>query len=225
MKRLFAVICLFIWMPIPAMGGWFGPSNYEECILKHMKGVTSDKAVLEIRKACRAKFPEKPIKKPKLRDVPKEVLEDITGEAWFKNKAHPDAKKDDPPVLRKTSDIPEEDFAKPHDDWVSIFATPDAPRIYNFYAKLHNDNAKWTIAEVEIRIFDKETKTYEYILSHEPASGGIRRITGVTQEEWEGLPPFKSKRFPFFVKKVPAKWEWDIVGAKGYRKPFFSFFK
>ena len=42
MKRLFTVICLFIWMPIPAMGGWFGPSNYEECILKSMKGVTSD---------------------------------------------------------------------------------------------------------------------------------------------------------------------------------------
>ena len=190
MKRLFTVICLFIWMPIPAMGGWFGPSNYEECILKNMKGVTSDKAVLEIRRACRAKFPEKPIKKPKLRDVPEKVLEDITGKAWF----------------------------------------TDAQLMYNFYARLHNDNAKWTITEVKIRIFDKATKTYEYILSNEGASwidihDVIKWEAMYLKGEPEVLSPFGSKRFPFFVKKVPAKWEWDIVGAKGYRKPFFSFFK
>ena len=57
MKRLFAVICLFIWMPIPAMGGWFGPSNYEECILENMKGVASDAAVRAIARVCRKKFP------------------------------------------------------------------------------------------------------------------------------------------------------------------------
>ena len=186
MKRLFTVICLLVWMPIPAMGGWFGPSNYDECILEHMKGVTSDKAVLEIRKACRAKFPKKPIKKPKLRDVPKKVLKDITGNAWFEDKAH-----------------------------------TNVPYMYNFYAELNNNNAKWTISEVKIRIFDKATKTYEYILSHE----GSDWIRWDDTKEWEGLPPFKSKRFPFFVKKAPAEWEWDIVGAKGYRKPFFSFFK
>jgi hypothetical protein len=89
LKRLFTVICLLIWMPIPAMGGWFGPSNYEECILKNMKGVTSDKAVLEIRKACRAKFPRKV--EEKYLDVPMRILKNVTGEAWFIDKAHPDA--------------------------------------------------------------------------------------------------------------------------------------
>jgi len=198
MKRLFTVICLFIWMPIPAMGGWFGPSNYEECILKNMKGVTSDKAVLEIRKACRAKFPKKPIKKQKLRDVPKKVLEDITGKAWFTDKAHSDAS--------------------------SIYKS-----IYNFYARLHNDNAKWTISKVKIRIFDKATKTYEYILSHEPTSPPTGRQLTVNDIEWKGefppLSPFKTEVFPFFAQKLPAEWEWTIVKAKGYRKPFFSFFK
>jgi hypothetical protein len=189
MKRLFTVICLFIWMPIPAMGGWFGPSNYEECILKNMKGVASDKAVLEIRRACRAKFPKKAIKKPKLRDVPKEVLEDITGDAWFEDKAH-----------------------------------TDAPRSFNFFARLRNNNAKWTITEVKIRIFDKATKKYEYILSHK-SSDGIRWVVIAGTKEWEELlPPLGAEVFPFFVKKVPAKWEWDIVGAKGYRKPFLFFF-
>ena len=190
MKRLFTVLFLWIWMSTPAMGGWFGPSNYEECILKNMKGVTSDKAVLEIRKACRAKFPKKPIKKPKLRDVPKKVLEDITGDAWFEDKAH-----------------------------------TDAPCIYNFYARLHNDNAKWTITEVKIRIFDKATKTYEYILSHEPSGDIFDEIESEMAQEWEELPPFETEVFPFFAQKLPVKWEWDIIGAKGYRKPFFSFFK
>jgi hypothetical protein len=177
----------------PCVGGWFGPSNYEECILKNMKGVTSDKAVLEIRKACRAKFPKKPIKKPKLRDVPKKVLEDITGDAWFTN-------------------------------------DPDAPCAYNFYARLHNDNAKWTITEVKIRIFDKATKTYEYILSNKRASTspGIQwDIFDSVESVLEGsedLYPFKSKRFPFFVKKVPIEREWTIVEAKGYREPFLFFF-
>lgn len=183
MKRLFTVICLFIWMPIPAMGGWFGPSNYEECILKNMKGVTSDKAVLEIRKACRAKFPKKPIKKPKIRDVPKKVLEDITGDAWFVDTVH-----------------------------------PNAPYSYNFFARLRNDNAKWTITEVKIRIFDKATKKYEYILS---GASWIDMFDPVP----EVLSPFGSERFTFFVKKVPAEWEWTIVKAKGYREPFLFFFK
>ena len=89
MKRLFTVICLLIWMPIPAMGGWFGPSNYEECILKNMKGVTSDEAARAIRRAYRAKFPRKVAEE--YDDVPMSVLKDITGEAWFIDKAHPDA--------------------------------------------------------------------------------------------------------------------------------------
>ena len=89
MKRLFTVICLFILMPIPAMGGWFGPNNYEECILENMKGVTSDEAAREIKRACRSKFPHKTVKD--FSDVPVSVLKNITGEAWFIDKAHPDA--------------------------------------------------------------------------------------------------------------------------------------
>ena len=204
MKRL--LICLLIWMPIPAMGGWFGPSNYEECILKNMKGVASDKAVLEIRKACRAKFPKKSIKKPKLRDVPKKVLEDITGDAWFEDKAHTDA---------PLNNIPE---------GYKEVGPVRVQNIYNFYAKLHNDNAKWTITEVKIRIFDKATKTYEYILSHESSGDIFDEVESKMAQGWEELPPFETEVFPFFVKKVPAEWEWTIVKAKGYREPFLFFF-
>ena len=42
-----------------ASAGLFGPSNYEECILDSMKGVTSDMAARAVAQACRSKFPQK----------------------------------------------------------------------------------------------------------------------------------------------------------------------
>lgn len=41
-----------------ASAGWFGPSTYEECILKEVKGAKTSAAAVMIRKACRDKFPE-----------------------------------------------------------------------------------------------------------------------------------------------------------------------
>jgi len=41
-----------------AHASWFGPKNYDECILKNMKGVTLRQAVGVIQNSCRAKFPE-----------------------------------------------------------------------------------------------------------------------------------------------------------------------
>lgn len=42
---------------------WFQrePKNFDECILQNMRGVTSDKAAIFIRSACREKFPEEKI--------------------------------------------------------------------------------------------------------------------------------------------------------------------
>jgi len=34
-----------------------GPRNYEDCILESMKGVDSNSAAIEIKQACRGKFP------------------------------------------------------------------------------------------------------------------------------------------------------------------------
>lgn len=40
-----------------AYAQFFGPKNYEECILQNMKGTTSDVAAGQIVAACRSKFP------------------------------------------------------------------------------------------------------------------------------------------------------------------------
>lgn len=40
--------------------GWFGPDNYDDCVLEKMKGQETKAAIIHARKACRKKFPEKP---------------------------------------------------------------------------------------------------------------------------------------------------------------------
>jgi len=53
MKKLTA-ICLTLAVLLGSAGvtnaGWFGPSNYAECILDGMKGVTSDLAARAVAK-------------------------------------------------------------------------------------------------------------------------------------------------------------------------------
>lgn len=72
-RFLFFVLLL---LPNSSYAGWFGPSNYNECILDEMKGVTSNLAAYNIERACRARFP---IQKPKDTRVPKQVLVKIDG--------------------------------------------------------------------------------------------------------------------------------------------------
>lgn len=38
--------------------GWFGPNNYDDCILENMKGVTQIQAIHAVTSACRSKFPQ-----------------------------------------------------------------------------------------------------------------------------------------------------------------------
>ena len=57
MMRLLTLLS-FITMSNASYAGLFGPSNYDECIIDSMKGVTSDNAANSIRAACHGKFPK-----------------------------------------------------------------------------------------------------------------------------------------------------------------------
>jgi hypothetical protein len=54
-----ALLIIVMSVPFMARAALFGPSNYNECILENMKGVTSNSAALAIKQACRSKFPPK----------------------------------------------------------------------------------------------------------------------------------------------------------------------
>src|SRR3989344_762952 len=76
---LIIIVCIY---PTVSLGGWFGPSNYDECVLESMKGVTSDLAARAIMRSCRDKFPE-----PKTNDseVPANVVGQLDGRAGMTN--------------------------------------------------------------------------------------------------------------------------------------------
>ena len=80
-KQLITLSILIFCMPLAANAGWFGPKDYDECILESMKGVTSDKAAILIMRSCRKKFPEKPKDKPKTRTLSYGELSNLTGRA------------------------------------------------------------------------------------------------------------------------------------------------
>lgn len=65
--------------------GWLGgPSDYDECILEEMKGVTSDVAARLIRQSCQKKFPQKTLEDKSV-ELPNSALEKIEGKAGTSN--------------------------------------------------------------------------------------------------------------------------------------------
>ena len=56
MNMKFAITLLVLLMPSMASAGFFGPDNYEECVLDKMKG-QSKTMIHTARKACERKFP------------------------------------------------------------------------------------------------------------------------------------------------------------------------
>ena len=75
-------ICLLLASPIQA--GIFGPKNYDECILKHMKGVTSDLAARAICDSCLKQFPKK--KSWEVKSLSDEQIKKLSiGQAAFSN--------------------------------------------------------------------------------------------------------------------------------------------
>lgn len=61
-----------------SFAGWFGPSNYDQCILDGMKGITSDVAARSVRSACGREFPSKTVK-VKLRELSQSELKKLDG--------------------------------------------------------------------------------------------------------------------------------------------------
>ncbi len=59
----------------------FEPKSFDDCILKNMKGVTSDDAAVQIRVACMNKFPQGDSRKCKLREMTSAESAKVTGTA------------------------------------------------------------------------------------------------------------------------------------------------
>ncbi len=53
------LIYLFLGFPLAANAQLFGPSTYEDCVLRGLKDAKTDGAVASVHAMCRSKFPEK----------------------------------------------------------------------------------------------------------------------------------------------------------------------
>jgi len=78
-KILYLYMCVFIMVPTTAFAGWFGPSDYDECIIEGMKGVQSDVAARLVRQSCLKKFPPQKDKTPKSEKIPQDSKENLSG--------------------------------------------------------------------------------------------------------------------------------------------------
>ncbi|RZB30376.1 MAG: hypothetical protein SRB1_02656 [Desulfobacteraceae bacterium Eth-SRB1] len=83
MKQVLTVALCLALILVASQGGWFGPNDYDECILESMKGVTSDVAARLIRRSCRDKFPPQAKKKPRTKSLTYKELGQLTGKSWF----------------------------------------------------------------------------------------------------------------------------------------------
>lgn len=81
MKAISYIILLILVSPVSTSAGFFGPSNYDECVLDNMKGVTSDQAARAIQAACRKKFPIEKEDLSKYDSITEEKLDNISGRA------------------------------------------------------------------------------------------------------------------------------------------------
>lgn len=70
-------------VPWVSFAGWFGPSDYDECIIDGMKNVTSDVAARLIRQSCAKKFPGKKTPRTPWQTLPSDATERLTGKAYI----------------------------------------------------------------------------------------------------------------------------------------------
>lgn len=75
----FFLLCLAL--PVNAYSGWFGPKDFDECIIEGMKGVQSDVAAKLVYQSCLKKFPPPKAKEPEKTTMPSEAQEKLTGRA------------------------------------------------------------------------------------------------------------------------------------------------
>jgi hypothetical protein len=80
-SMMLVMVFIFLFVAFSVEAGWFGPSNYDECIIESMKGVTSDVAARHVARSCRQKFPDKPIAQKKSRNLSANELGQVTGRA------------------------------------------------------------------------------------------------------------------------------------------------
>jgi len=79
--KVFLIITVSFLFIRTTSAGWFGPSNYDECITENMKGISGELAAKAIIQSCRNRFPRTPKKTPTTRQLSYDELNKLSGKA------------------------------------------------------------------------------------------------------------------------------------------------
>ena len=180
--------------------GWFGPSNYSECVIDGMKGVSSDVAARAVSNACAAKFPAKKPELPAKNPVqPRESK--LPGSALLKIQA-------DTPYR-----YPSPAIGNGGENEIALYAfrrSRDGGQRFQLY----NGNDDWRVSKIRVRITDEDTNaSREYWMDGAKRGRGDSLPYGTAAT----VPPLGEEYF-IFPHDLPENWSWTIVEALGWKE-------
>jgi|GEM_PF-1334861 len=173
--------------------GWFGPSNYSECVIDGMKGVSSDVAARAVSNACAAKFPAKKPEQPRESKLPGSALLKIKADTPYRYPS---------PAIDKGG---EKEI-----DWNEFRRSADGGQRFQLY----NGNDDWWVSKIRVRITDEDTKaSREYWMD-----GAKRRPLSPSPYGTAATVPPLGEEYFIFPHDLPENWSWTIVEAMGWKE-------
>ena len=202
MLRILPVLLLSLVLSYPAIG--FGedarPSNYDECILDSMRGVSSDIAARAIIDSCRNLFPESPpAPVPQAAPVPAPAPAPATHAAAPAPVAAPVPASEPAPIAPEPLDTASA-RALTADELAHLNARA---RVFGdaYRVTVENDNLNLTLTEVTIAVWDETD-----------SASGRKEYSEAVQ-----IAPRTSATVKYTVRYRGDEtgWSWAIVAARG----------
>lgn len=189
--------------PGVAFAGWFGPSDYDECIIEGMKGVQSDLATRLVQNSCLKKFPPKEIKEPESKAMPpeaKEILKKVDSGVIYRNKFMGS-------------------IYNGNSDWTVTELT------INIWVKDRSSSIAKNIEHQppEVLFQSEEFKNrYRELRKHygEQEAFDIAKLEKQPSQKYRvkvNIPPYTDSSFSISVRAEMGNYHWTIDEARGYK--------
>lgn len=170
--------------------GWFGPSNYEECILDKMKDAKNNYAAAAIANACRKKFPRevKEVSSPKILVLPSDAVARISLVC-----------KEREPLETNTGPKTIQQYMKQYERERELSEHPD-----EINCTLHNGNNNWIVSNVVVRVTESGSGNY------------FDNDVGLARYYSSGVGPLSMQDVSINKSMVTGKIRTSIISAKGF---------
>ena len=199
MLRTGSSLLVLVGLLLPGIGQ-AGPSNYDECILESMKGVSSDIAAQAIISSCRNLYPEQ-----KNAAAPANAAAPQQADAPQPQDIAPAPAPQAAPPAAQPAPAPAPVAAGPSRDLTVAELDKLGARIKAFgssyTATIQNKNENLTVTEVTIAVWDDSNSS---TLREYPQEVMIAPMETV------------ESKFTVHYRGDPISWAWKVASARGY---------